>query len=51
MTALPELTTDLCLAGSWTRGGAGTFTPVDPSTGEELAEIAAASGVITGGPS
>ncbi|MGW6330888.1 aldehyde dehydrogenase family protein [Nocardia rhamnosiphila] len=44
MTTLPELTTDLYLAGSWTRGGAGTFTTVDPSTGEELAEIAAASG-------
>ncbi|WP_416562313.1 aldehyde dehydrogenase family protein [Nocardia testacea] len=43
MTALPELTTDLYLAGSWTRGGAGTFTTVDPSTGKELAEIAAAS--------
>lgn len=44
MTALPpELTTDLYLAGSWTRGGAGTFTTLDPSTGAELAEIAAAS--------
>ncbi|MEU4841381.1 hypothetical protein [Nocardia testacea] len=30
MTALPELTTDLYLAGSWTRGGAGTSTTDDP---------------------
>jgi len=36
-------TTGLFLAGRWTAGGAGTFTTLNPSTGEPLEEVAAAS--------
>ncbi|SFP71158.1 aldehyde dehydrogenase family protein [Amycolatopsis rubida] len=39
----PDLTTDLYLGGAWTGGGAGTFTTLNPATGEALAEVAAAS--------
>ncbi|WP_439658351.1 aldehyde dehydrogenase family protein [Lentzea sp. HUAS TT2] len=35
-------TTELFLDGSWTGGGAGTFTAVNPSTGEAITEIASA---------
>jgi acyl-CoA reductase-like NAD-dependent aldehyde dehydrogenase len=35
--------TDLFLAGAWTSGGAGTFTTLNPATGEPLAEIASAN--------
>jgi acyl-CoA reductase-like NAD-dependent aldehyde dehydrogenase len=35
--------TELFLAGRWTSGGAGTLTTVNPSTGEPIADVAAAS--------
>ncbi|GLY63916.1 aldehyde dehydrogenase family protein [Amycolatopsis taiwanensis] len=43
MVDVPTLHTDLFLAGAWTGGGAGTFTTLNPATGEPLAEIASAS--------
>ncbi|MFD5824195.1 aldehyde dehydrogenase family protein [Lentzea sp. NPDC060358] len=35
-------TTELLLDGSWTAGGAGTYTAVNPSTGQAITEVAAA---------
>jgi betaine-aldehyde dehydrogenase len=43
MADVGTLTTDLYLGGAWTRGGAGTFTTLNPATGKPLAEIASAS--------
>jgi betaine-aldehyde dehydrogenase len=42
MVDVPTLTTELHVAGEWRRGGAGTFTTLNPSTGEALAEVASA---------
>jgi betaine-aldehyde dehydrogenase len=43
MVAVPGLTTDLYLNGSWAAGGAGAFETLNPATGEKLADVAAAS--------
>ena len=43
MIAVPDLTTDLYIDGSFTAGKGGTFTTLNPTTGGSLAEIAAAS--------
>ena len=37
-----DLTTGLHVAGAWTAGGGGTIPTLDPSTGQTLAEVAAA---------
>ena len=39
---MTAFTTDLYLDGAWVRGGAGTFTTLNPATGEPLAEVASA---------
>lgn len=40
---LPTFTTGLFLEGTWQPGSNGTFTALNPSTAEPLAEIAAAN--------
>ncbi|WP_206796050.1 aldehyde dehydrogenase family protein [Amycolatopsis sp. MtRt-6] len=39
---MTAFTTDLYLDGAWVRGGAGTFTTLNPATGEPLTEVASA---------
>ena len=43
MVDVPTLTTELFLDGAWSPGGAGTFTTVNPATGEPVTQIAAAN--------
>lgn len=42
MNAMPEFTTELLIDGEWHAGGGGTFTSVNPATGEALVDVASA---------
>src|SRR4051794_34909174 len=42
MVAVSEFTTQLLLDGEWAPGGAGTFTSINPATGNALVEVSSA---------